>query len=71
MYKVLSAESCFVGDTPASINSSGSQSKSPIKKLPGLLQQIFYILAGKQGGGATVLREMHDIVTRETWFLLL
>jgi hypothetical protein len=25
-----------------------------------------YISSGKRGGGATVLREWHDIVTRET-----
>jgi hypothetical protein len=37
----------------------------PLKSLASFVSESF-ISNGKQGGGATVLREGHDIVTRET-----
>jgi hypothetical protein len=51
-----------------------SQSKSfnpPLKKTPLPSSAGSFITSDKQGGGATVLREGHDIVTRETFCLLL
>jgi hypothetical protein len=69
VYKVLSAESCSGGDTAVS-NSVSSQSKSPIKNPPlKNLTSSFsesFMSSGKQGGGAAVLGEGRDIVTRET-----
>jgi hypothetical protein len=61
IYKVLSAESCCGGDTPASVN----QLKSPIKK-PMFSFNKSFISSGKQGGLATALGEGRDIGTRET-----
>jgi hypothetical protein len=67
MYKVLGAESCSDGDTAASASASQNP---PSKSLVSSFSESF-ISSGKQGGGATVLREEHDIVTRETCSLLL
>jgi hypothetical protein len=66
MYKVLSAGSCSGGDTEASSSIHSSQSKFPIKKPHVILQESF-TSSGKQGGGATVLGEGRDIVTRGTY----
>jgi hypothetical protein len=61
MYKVLSAESCSGGNTqPAAMSVSANQ-KSPSKNLESSFRESF-ISSGKQGGGATVLWEGHDIV---------
>jgi hypothetical protein len=55
--------------------SVASQSKSPIKKTPSKTLTSSYsksfISSGKQRGGATVLGEGRDVVTRETCSLLL
>jgi hypothetical protein len=41
----------------------------PNKKNPSTLFSKSFLSSGKQGGGATVLREGHDIVTGETCVL--
>jgi hypothetical protein len=63
--KVLGAESCSGGDSTISSRGSSSQSKFPIKNLLSSFRESF-ISSGKQGGGAAVLGEGPDIVTRET-----
>jgi hypothetical protein len=71
MYKVLSAETCFGRDTqqPAAANQNphpkDSSINPPSKRLASFFSESF-ISSGKQGGGATVLGEGFDIVTRET-----
>jgi hypothetical protein len=68
MYKVLGAESCSGGDPPASSQSINPPSKNlPSKKAVSSFSESF-ISSGKQGGGAAVLGEGHDIVTREICF---
>jgi hypothetical protein len=58
MYKVLGAESCSGGDTPAS--NSGSQSESPIKKPHPTSASLLYPVANKEveqqflGSGVTL-----------------
>jgi hypothetical protein len=44
---------------------TASQSKNPIKKILVSFRESF-ISSGKKGGGATVLKEVCDTVTRET-----
>jgi hypothetical protein len=72
MYKVLGAENCSGEDTqqpvPVAIQKP-SIKKPSINPPPENLTSSFresFISSGKQGGGATVLQEGHDIVTRET-----
>jgi hypothetical protein len=75
MYKVLSAERCSGRDTqPAAAASVAANQNPPSKNLPSIPHQNnllssfskSFISSGKQGGGATVLREGCDTVTRET-----
>jgi hypothetical protein len=75
MYKVLSAESCSGGHTQPAAVAANQNPPSKIlikkpshqkkKKLESSFRESF-IYSGKQGGGAVVLREGCDIVTRET-----
>jgi hypothetical protein len=66
MYKVLRAENSSGGDTqPAAANQNPPSKYLPSKKPDSSFSESF-ISSGKQGGGATVLGEGHDIVTRET-----
>jgi hypothetical protein len=70
MYKVLSAESCSDGDTQqpaAAAAASQAAHRQPINNPPSFFSESF-ASSGKQEGGATVLWEGHDIVTKETCF---
>jgi hypothetical protein len=69
VYKVLSAESCSGGDIqqPATVSVAANQNPPSKSLMPSFSKS--FISSGKQGGGATVLREQHDIVTRETCVL--
>jgi hypothetical protein len=53
MYKVFGAESCSGGQQSAPV---AANQKSPSKSLASFFSKSF-ISSGKQGGGATVLRE--------------
>jgi hypothetical protein len=64
VYKVLSAESCSGGDSQtAAVSVAANQ--NPHQKTSLLFRESF-ISSGKQGSGAAVLGEEHDVVTRET-----
>jgi hypothetical protein len=62
MYK---AESCSGGDTQQPVSANQNP---PSKSLMASFNESF-ISSGKQGSGATVLREGHDIIIRETCVL--
>jgi hypothetical protein len=76
MYNVLGAESCPSGDIWPAEAAAAANQKSPSKKpsinppaknLASSFRESF-ISSGKQGGGATLLGEGRDTVTRETCF---
>jgi hypothetical protein len=46
---------------------TASFSKQPTNQNSASSFSRSFLSSGKQGGGETVLREGHDIVTRETW----
>jgi hypothetical protein len=78
MYKILGAESCSGGDTQQPValfrgsltSSLQAANQNTSKNLMSSFRESF-ISNGKQVGGATVLWEGYDIVTRKPMLLLL
>jgi hypothetical protein len=62
MYKVLSAESCSGGDTQQPVTASAEANQNPPSKSLVSSFSKSFISSGKQGGGATVLGEGHDLL---------